>query len=93
MKVFLFRLLVGAFLIGVIYDRLTRKFVQVSQLNMVIGKPGCGKSTTYAKLAAEYGRKHYHIFGTEEITVYIKGKKKGEKIPIHVEPIQADKLV
>ena len=81
-------------LIGVIaiYEFLTRKYKQKYQLNMVIGKPGSGKSTMYAKLAHRYLSRGYHVYGTDPVTVYIKDKKTRKKVPVQVKAIKVDQL-
>ena len=74
------------------YEFLTRKYKQKYQLNMVIGKPGSGKSTMYAKLAYRYLSRGYHVYGTDPVTVYIKDKKTRKKVPVQVKAIKVDQL-
>lgn len=75
-----------------VYEILTRKFKQPYQFNFIIGKAGSGKSTTYCKLAYRYLSRGYHVYGTDDITVYIKEKGKREKVPVQVKKIDPQQL-
>ena len=69
---FILKFILGLFLLIIIWDRLTRKYVQKYQINMVIGKPGVGKSTFLTKLACDYIRRGYNVYSTEPIQVEVK---------------------
>lgn len=87
--IYLIYVLIG---LGFIYELLTRKYKSIYSCNMVIGRPGCGKSTMYAKLAHNYLSRGFHVYGTDPITVYIKDRKTRKKIPVQVKEIKMDQL-
>lgn len=89
---FIIKILLCILLFIYVFDRLTRKFKQPYQLNMVIGRPGAGKSTMYAKLAHRYLSHGYHVYGTDPITVFIKDKKTRKKTPVSVTEVKVDQL-
>lgn len=48
--------------IYIVWEVLTRKYVNVYQLYLIFGHKGCGKSTLLQKLAIYYKKKGYHIY-------------------------------
>lgn len=86
------RILLFIFIVFVVFERSTKYLVQKYQFNMVIGKPGSGKSTMYASLAYYYLSRGYCVYGTDPITVYIKDKKSHKKIPVQVKKIKVDQI-
>lgn len=89
---FIFYFIYGLIGLIFIYEILTRKYKQPYQLNMVIGKPGSGKSTMYAKLAYRYLSRGYHVYGTDPVTIFIKDKKTRQKVAVQVKEIKVDQL-
>ena len=89
---FILKFILGLFLLIIIWDRLTRKYVQKYQINMVIGKPGVGKSTFLTKLACDYIRRGYNVYSTEPIQVEVKNPKTHKKNVIQVKAINVKEL-
>lgn len=63
-----------------IYDRLTRKYVDIYTLTTYFGRKGCGKSTTLQKEAIKHKKKGWHIFADKGCTnlsgvTFIDGKR------------------
>lgn len=65
----LFKIVFWFFLFIVIYDQLTKKYINPYKLYMVVGKKGSGKSTMLVRLAYQYLRKGWNVYTTE----YIEG--------------------
>lgn len=76
---FLFFFLICAILV---WDRLTRKYLNPYKLTMVFGKKGSGKSTLMVRLAYEYLAKGWTVFCTERLDgcVHIDYKDIGYKL-------------
>lgn len=55
----------------VVYDKLTQPYVEDSKFVMLIGKPGCGKSTMLTAIAYESFMQHRHVFSSEPISVLV----------------------
>ena len=89
---FILKLVFGLFIVIFVWDRLTRKYVQKYQINMVIGKPGVGKSTFLTKLACDYIRRGYTVYSTEPIKVEVKDPKTHKKIVVQVKAINVKEL-
>lgn len=87
-----FRIILVIFLGVVIFEKLTRFLVQKYQFNLVIGKVGSGKSVMYTQLAHYYLSRGYCVYGTEDITVYVKDKKTRTQNPVQVKKVKADQL-
>ena len=62
----------GLFLI---FHLLTRKYLEDSQFNFLIGKPGSGKSTFLTKIAAESFMQGKHVYSSETITVSLRNPR------------------
>lgn len=92
MKIFLLRAVIVFSAIIVLYSKLTAKYVQPYQLNMVISKPGGGKSTMCVKLAHYYMKRGHHVFSTEKIEVPILDPKTRKKIIVETTPIKVNQL-
>lgn len=64
---FLFKFFFVLLVIVLIWDRLTRKYLNPYKLTMVFGKKGSGKSTLMVRLAYEYLSKGWTVFCTERL--------------------------
>ena len=58
-----------------IFHLLTKNYLEDSSFNLVIGKPGVGKSTILTMIAAEAFSYHKHVFSTEPITVTLRNPR------------------
>lgn len=67
----LFLIVFSLFGLIVVYDKLTRPFLEDSRFLMLIGKPGCGKSTLLTQFAYEAFMQHKHVFSSEPISVLV----------------------
>lgn len=79
-------------LLIVLYNRLTSRFVQPYQCNMVIGKAGTGKSMTMTKLAHKYLSEHRHVYSSEKIAVWCKDPKTHKKVLLETKEIDPKRL-
>ena len=50
-----------------VYERVTRKYVNPYKLTMIFGKKGSGKTTLLTKLAIQHLKKGWHVYSTIEI--------------------------
>lgn len=89
---FIFKVLLFFVIVIVVWDKLTRKYVQKYQINMVIGKPGVGKSTFLVKLASYYTRLGYHVYSTEPITIKVKDRKTRKETLVQIKEINIKEL-
>lgn len=64
---FLFKCTFGLLAVVLIWDRLTRKYLNPYKLTMVFGKKGSGKSTLMVRLAYQYLAKGWTVFCTERL--------------------------
>lgn len=60
--IFIFILFIVVLSVYIVWEFLTRKYVNVYQLYLIFGHKGCGKSTLLQKLAIYYKKKGYHIY-------------------------------
>lgn len=88
----IFKILFGIFVVVFIYNLLTKKYVQPYQINMVIGKPGTGKSMTMTKLAHKYLEEHRHVYSSEKVSVWCKDPKTHKKVLLATKEIDPKRL-
>lgn len=64
---FLIKITLGLLAVVLIWDRLTRKYLNPYKLTMVFGKKGSGKSTLMVRMAYEYLANGWTVFCTERL--------------------------
>lgn len=65
----------GICFVVLIFHLLTKNYLEDSQFNFLIGKPGSGKSTYLTKIAAEAFEAHKHVYSSETITVTLRNPR------------------
>lgn len=65
----------GICFVVLIFHLLTKKFLEDSQFNYLVGKPGSGKSTFLTKIAAESFMQGKHVYSSETITVTLRNPR------------------
>ncbi len=88
----LFKIIFVIFIVIFVYNLLTKKYVQPYQINMVIGKPGTGKSMTMTKLAHKYLEEHRHVYSSEKVSVWCKDPKTHKKVLLETKEIDPKRL-
>lgn len=63
------------FLCIFLFDIFTRKWLEWSQFNFLIGKPGSGKSVFLTKIAAKSFSQGLHVFSSEPIRVVLRNPR------------------
>lgn len=60
--IYIFIVFLVIVILVVVWDRLTRKYLNPYTLTIIFGKKGCGKSTLLQKLAHYYNKRGFHVY-------------------------------